>query len=383
ASGFRKPSATAIQRKKAAPRQDLTEEQKQEIREAFDLFDTDGSGTIDVKELKVAMRALGFEPKKEEIKKMIADVDKEGSGTIDFNDFLSMMTQKMSEKDSKEEILKAFRLFDDDGTGKISFKNLKRVAKELGENLTDEELQLRRGFPGTRSILYKAACWTQTTPPKDMKTDKLLQQAIRLLKGLIDHVKDDNTFLHSPTNDIKECCSQSAFECFKKELKSTTSLNNLKLLKLKLERNLSKPTIMNSMNQCSVEEIKNAECRSCDSYPMVSSKQFLSNLQSRLQKSLIADVLTAYPIQNTEDDIVVMSYEEIKQIIDELEQKGCNANDSVFYSPSGSNKCTISALKCSIQELETYKNECFVNNAEDNLVNRITESIDVVLDTVQ
>ena len=35
--------------------------------QAFDLFDTDGSGEIDAKELKVAMRALGFEPKKEEI----------------------------------------------------------------------------------------------------------------------------------------------------------------------------------------------------------------------------------------------------------------------------------------------------------------------------
>ncbi|CAL8329662.1 unnamed protein product [Gadus morhua 'NCC'] len=142
ASGYRKPSPAAAQRKKPAHKQpELTEEQKQEIREAFDLFDTDGTGTIDVKELKVAMRALGFEPKKEEIKKMIADIDKQGSGMIDFNDFLSMMTPKMSEKDFTEEILKAFRLFDDDCTGRISFKNLKRVAKELGENLTDEELQ--------------------------------------------------------------------------------------------------------------------------------------------------------------------------------------------------------------------------------------------------
>jgi Ca2+-binding EF-hand superfamily protein len=95
-----------------------------------------------VKELKVAMRALGFEPKKEEMKKMIQDfADKNGTGKIDFNEFLEMMSAKMAEKDSKEEILKAFRLFDDDETHSISFKNLKRVAKELGENLTDEELQ--------------------------------------------------------------------------------------------------------------------------------------------------------------------------------------------------------------------------------------------------
>eukprot|EP00274_Cyanoptyche_gloeocystis_P007843 CAMPEP_0196653436 /NCGR_PEP_ID=MMETSP1086-20130531/3059_1 /TAXON_ID=77921 /ORGANISM="Cyanoptyche gloeocystis , Strain SAG4.97" /LENGTH=99 /DNA_ID=CAMNT_0041984633 /DNA_START=400 /DNA_END=696 /DNA_ORIENTATION=+ len=72
---------------------------------------------------------------------MISDIDKDGSGTIDFEEFLEMMTQKMSEKDPKEDILKAFKLFDDDSTGKISFKNLKRVAKELGENMTDEELQ--------------------------------------------------------------------------------------------------------------------------------------------------------------------------------------------------------------------------------------------------
>lgn len=47
-----------------------------------------------------------------------------------------------SEKDEKEEILKAFKLFDDDDTGSITLNNIKRVAKELGENLTDDELQV-------------------------------------------------------------------------------------------------------------------------------------------------------------------------------------------------------------------------------------------------
>lgn len=140
---FRKPGMGPARRDKAKPGrgQGLTDDQKQEIREAFDLFDTDGSGTIDAKELKVAMRALGFEPKKEEIKKMIADIDKDGSGTIDFEEFVHMMTAKMGERDSREEIMKAFRLFDDDDTGTITFKDLKRVARELGENLSDAELQ--------------------------------------------------------------------------------------------------------------------------------------------------------------------------------------------------------------------------------------------------
>merc|ERR1712010_409251 len=116
---------TNIMGKKAAKRGGLTDEQMDEVREAFNLFDNDQSGAIDVRELNAAMRALGFEVKKEELKKMISDIDNDGNGAIEFGEFIE----------------KVFKLFDDDNTGKISLRNLRRVAQELGENIDEEELQ--------------------------------------------------------------------------------------------------------------------------------------------------------------------------------------------------------------------------------------------------
>ena len=111
-----------------------------EIKEAFDLFDTDGGGTIDPGELKAAMTSLGFEAKNQTIYQMISDLDEDGSGTIDFDEFLDMMTARMSDKDSREDIQKVFKLFDDDRSNTISIQNLRRVARELGETMDDSEL---------------------------------------------------------------------------------------------------------------------------------------------------------------------------------------------------------------------------------------------------
>ena len=86
-SSSRSKSASSSSRK---PKFELSEEQKQEIKEAFELFDTDKNGSINAHEMKVAMRALGFEVKKEEVLKIMKDVDREGTGQISFSDFLEI-----------------------------------------------------------------------------------------------------------------------------------------------------------------------------------------------------------------------------------------------------------------------------------------------------
>lgn len=63
------------------------------------------------------------------------------SGLIEFPEFCELMTERMNGRDMREEIIKTFELFDEDGKGKITFKDLKRVAQELGEGLSDDELQ--------------------------------------------------------------------------------------------------------------------------------------------------------------------------------------------------------------------------------------------------
>jgi Ca2+-binding EF-hand superfamily protein len=72
------------------PKFELAEEQRHEIKEAFDLFDTDKNGLIDAHEMKVTMRALGFDLKKEEVNRLFTEVDTEETGHINFSDFLDI-----------------------------------------------------------------------------------------------------------------------------------------------------------------------------------------------------------------------------------------------------------------------------------------------------
>lgn len=84
---------------------------------------------------------------------MIADLENLGS-EIEFEDFLDAITSKLGDKESREGINKIFELFDDDNSHSINLKNLSRVAKELGETMTQEELSemLERAASNNREI---------------------------------------------------------------------------------------------------------------------------------------------------------------------------------------------------------------------------------------
>ncbi|KAJ8097853.1 hypothetical protein POJ06DRAFT_270668 [Lipomyces tetrasporus] len=120
----------------------LTEEQINEFKEAFSLFDKNNDGQITTKELGTVMRSLGQNPSEAELADMINEVDVDNNGTIDFPEFLTMMARKMKDTDSEEEIKEAFRVFDRDNNGYISSTELRHVMTSIGERLSDEEVDL-------------------------------------------------------------------------------------------------------------------------------------------------------------------------------------------------------------------------------------------------
>ncbi|RHY07514.1 hypothetical protein DYB36_003789 [Aphanomyces astaci] len=155
------------------PRQELSDEQRKELVEAFDMFDTNKSGSVDYYELKVRtwtaahtstyrgstyqvmMRALGFDVKKQEVVKMVEEVDVHRSGRVHLDDFMEISTllsmekawephshsacfavrRKITSRDPDEEIIKAFTLFDDDQTGEITLKVMTDVRRTAGASV--------------------------------------------------------------------------------------------------------------------------------------------------------------------------------------------------------------------------------------------------------
>ena len=118
-------------------RNELTDEQKREIKEAFATFEETG---IEPDELKSAMQALGFDAKNPDVQKILDKLDRHKK-PLSYEDYMDVMIDKDDSKDPEVEMRKAFKVLCEEGTDKITLKSLSKICADLGEKISEEELQ--------------------------------------------------------------------------------------------------------------------------------------------------------------------------------------------------------------------------------------------------
>lgn len=117
----------------------FTDERLAELREVFSLFDDDGNGSLDAKELSLVLRSVGLVPSDEEVQQMIDEVDADGSGCIEWPEFLFLMSKNVVKPDEQHKF--AFEFFDKEGEGKIQKRDFVRQMRQLSKDFSEAELE--------------------------------------------------------------------------------------------------------------------------------------------------------------------------------------------------------------------------------------------------
>ena len=112
-----------------------------EMKSKFGMFDTDGSGTICIKELGRLLRYLGYNPSEADIKDIMSSIDKDDTGQIEFLEFVDLMTTKLvkKKKTNDAELERAFHVLDKSKKGFILCAKMNEIVTTLGEKLSVDE----------------------------------------------------------------------------------------------------------------------------------------------------------------------------------------------------------------------------------------------------
>ncbi|KAI9004656.1 hypothetical protein BC832DRAFT_531587 [Gaertneriomyces semiglobifer] len=111
------------------------------LRDLFAIMDTDGSNSIEPSELCILLRSLGYHPSPGEAEQIVNIFDTDGNGTLGFDEFVRVVGWKMGERDQVQTHRQTFALFAG-GKSALAAKDLKRVARELDQELTEEDIAM-------------------------------------------------------------------------------------------------------------------------------------------------------------------------------------------------------------------------------------------------
>lgn len=119
----------------------LTEEELEELKDIFAMFDKDNSGSIDVNELESMVSSLGISATKDDLNEMIAEADIDKSGTIEFEEFKTLIGPHFQKEKPPEDFIDAFKFFDKDGDGFISRTELRAIMNNVDGQLAEADIE--------------------------------------------------------------------------------------------------------------------------------------------------------------------------------------------------------------------------------------------------
>jgi Ca2+-binding EF-hand superfamily protein len=119
----------------------FTEERLKEMRQVFEMFDADNSGTLDIGELRDVMHSIGLAPEEWEIRAMIAEVDDDNSGEIEWAEFLYLMSKKTVDAENQSRLAFEYFLEKNDTSGKIWKNRFVEQMQKLTSEFTRQELE--------------------------------------------------------------------------------------------------------------------------------------------------------------------------------------------------------------------------------------------------
>ena len=119
----------------------IPEETIIKYKEAFDMFDKEGSGIISSNDLTKILKNYGYSISRKKVEEIVAENDESGIGELDFQEFVTIMENKTQLIDESDEVqvLKAFKSFDKDNDKKITMYEFRYILSQLGDKFTKEE----------------------------------------------------------------------------------------------------------------------------------------------------------------------------------------------------------------------------------------------------